>query len=141
MRSHLLNQDYYTAVAQYSSREYCSKKKVRMFMKNKIIKTVLDAMKQQTVEILSKTPLEVLSTEIVEKETDGEKEKNIRLFIEVPREKDNIFSRLRFTAKLNYSKQAEELEEGTLVYLEGLAISYISNSGDVFFKAESFSVL
>lgn len=117
------------------------KKKVVLYMKNKMIKTVLDAMKQQTVEILSKIPLEVLSTEVVEKETEGGKEKNIRLFIEVPREKDNIFSRLRFTAKLNYSKQAEGLEEGTLVYLEGLAISYISNSGEVFFKAESFSVL
>lgn len=103
-------------------------------------KTIFEAMKQNVVETLSATDLELLNMEDVEKENeDGNKEFFTRLELEVPKG-NGIYSRCRFSCKMPYSSKhftAEELEEGVLVTLKGLSISYIDAKGNVYFKCES----
>ena len=103
-------------------------------------KNLFETMKQNIAETLSSTDLELLGMEEVVKENeDGTKEFSTRLELEVPKG-NGIYSRCRFSCKMPYSSKhftAEELEEGVLVTLKGLSVSYIDAKGNVYFKCES----
>ena len=106
---------------------------------------MLEAMKKAVLRDLVKNPLLLLLVTLVEsknKET-GEITVYIRFDVEVPRGCGDI-SRCRFSVKVLGDKLpiSEEALEQTdyVVTFQNLEISYIDDSGNVYFKADAFSI-
>lgn len=109
------------------------------------MKTLLDAMKQTTLNDLKDIAFELFAIDHGEKkDPDGKNvETFTRLHLEIPR-KNGIYSKFRFSCKIIPQLEdcftPEELENGVLIKLHGLQITYIDARGNVYFKADSFEI-
>lgn len=108
-------------------------------------KSMLEAMKKAVLRDLAKNPLLLLLVTLIEgknKET-GDITIYLRFDVEVPRGCGDI-SRCRFSVKVLGNKipiSEEALEQADyVVTFQNLDISYIDDSGNVYFKADDYSI-
>lgn len=108
-------------------------------------RTIFNAMKEKVENALNNIKLDLLSLdegESTNKET-GEVSHFLRMEAEVPKGYDEL-SRCRFNVKILNGKRKisdEELDENDYsVIFEGLQISYIDNKGNVYFRADDYTV-
>jgi len=109
-------------------------------------KTVMDAMKINTIETFRNLVLFLLSQETFsQKREDGSVEEGVRVIAEVAKGKaSGPFARMRVSVKVldGTIKVEEDLLENSdyTVMFKNLSISYIDGKGNVYFKADDYEV-
>ena len=111
------------------------------------MKKFYEVMKKAVVNAIGDIEMELLEIEAIQ-QTDkqtGEIKNSVRCTCEIPKN-NGTFSRSRITVKIPDTDRLkvtqQQLEDGEYwtVKFDGLQITFISQYGDVYFKAEDYSI-
>lgn len=108
-------------------------------------RTMIEAMKNTVTNTLEGVPTDLLSISMEEStnKESGEISRYVKFEAEVPKGYDSL-SRCRFTVKVPNAtlKVTEEqlLDDDYDIFFKGLEISFIDQTGNVYFRAEDYSI-
>ncbi len=107
-------------------------------------KKLYDAMVVELECMLDGNKFDLLSVEQgAKKNEDGSQEPFTRVELEIPKG-SGTFSRCRFSCKLppiQLKVSEEELENGVVVILSGLKVTFISSQKEIYTKADSIQIV
>jgi len=107
-------------------------------------KKLYDAMVQDLENVLDNFTFDLISvTDSSKKNEDGTEEKFTKVELEIPKG-CSAFSRCRFSCKLpltNLNISEDDLDNGVLVSIKGIKITYISAQKEIYTKADFIEIL